>query len=116
VKEREARGCAVQTRFSGSFTNGGLPTRPTQAIPIDPFDIRFLLDVHLERISEGRLPEGWSSELVFGVHSPAEFFGLQGVEVPENRHHPSGRFAFTLWRCAPSETFELSLVPVAQPE
>lgn len=112
--ELEARRWLAQTRFLGSFTDGGMPKVPTKMIPIDGYDIRFFLAVHAEQVLEGSLPVGWGKDLVFGVHSPALFFGLQGIDLAEGAHLPAGNYLFTLWRAPDGEGFELAVEPASR--
>jgi hypothetical protein len=105
---RLERGEVATVKFEGEFAGGGLPTAPAQVIPLDSFDIRFIIEVRVIRVIEGQLPEGWESGLTFGVHSPAILFRLQGVETPEGHHVPEGRFLLTLWQ-APDGQYDLEI-------
>lgn len=82
-------------------------------IPLDSYEIRFLLTVKISRALEGQLPEGWSLPLTFGVPSPAMPFGLQGIETAAGQHIPEEPFLFTLWR-APDGQYDLEVEPGSQ--
>lgn len=109
--ERMARGDTVKVRFEGVFVSGGLPDEATLAIPLSPFDARFILHVKVSRIVEGELPEGWSSELTFAVHSPASLFSMNGIMPPEGQHVPEGQFLLTLWE-SPEGAYDLAIEPM----
>lgn len=99
-------------RFIGEFEASGFPSEPTSAIPVDPFDTSFLLWVRVAQTLEGALPEGFSQRAVFAVHSPSIFFLSQGLDLPEERYHPDGRYQFRLWQSPSGQRFELDVEPV----
>lgn len=100
--------------FEGHFTGGGQPTRPTQIIPLDSEHVWFVLEATVDKVVEGALPEDWSRELVFGVHSPALFFHSQSIRLEEGYYVPSGRFVFELWQSrAPPYVLRLNAIPQA---
>jgi hypothetical protein len=111
--ERRARGEVLVCRFAGEFVASGLPDQipdlPAQAILLDLIEARFLLVVRVHEIQEGELPAGWSDKLAFAIHSPALFFGGQGISLPAGSHHPPGRYVFSLWRLPDSRRFKLDV-------
>lgn len=109
--DRIARGDTVKVRFEGVFVSGGLPDESTLAIPLSLFDAWFILKVKVSRIVEGELPEGWSSELAFAVHSLASLFGMNGIMPPEGLQVPEGQFLLTLWE-TPQGVYDLEIEPV----
>lgn len=95
----EADGWTRLCRFRGRFVSGGLPTEATRAIPLDGYDLRFLLKVRVDELIEGAVPEPWEDEIVFAVHSPSMFFRLRlGLRPGEGKHFPDGELLFGLWR------------------
>ncbi len=97
---REARrlekGETVVARFEGEFVSAGQPPESTAILPLDLLEVWYVVEVRLMKLLEGRLPDGWSTEIRFGVHSPAIFFGMRGLDGGEGRV-PPGTFRFTLW-------------------
>ncbi len=95
----EADGWRRLCRFRGRFVSGGLPTETTQAIPLDGYDLRFLLVVRVDELLAGEVPEPWEEEIVFAVHSPSMFFRLRHrVLLEKGRHVPEGELLFALWK------------------
>lgn len=108
----EADGWRRLCQFRGRFVSGGLPTEATRAIPLDGYDLRFLLKVRVDELLSGELPKPWEDEVVFAVHSPSMFFRLrQGVLIEKGRHVPDGEFRFGLWR--KDGAYHLELAPTA---
>ena len=108
----EADGWAQLCRFRGRFVGGGLPTEPTRAIPVDSYDLRFLLVVRVEELLVGAVPEPWEDEIVFAVHSPSMFFRLRhGLTIAKGRHVPDGELLFSLWRKGSAYRLEIERIP-----
>jgi len=107
----EAAGWRPICRFRGRFVSGGLPSEVTQAIPLDGYDLRFLLKVRVDELLEGEVPEPWEDEIVFAVHSPSMFFRLRlRVPIEKGKRLPSGAFRFGLWK--KDGAYHLDLQPV----
>ncbi len=107
----EADGWRQLCRFRGRFVSGGLPAEATRAIPLDGYDLRFLLKVRVDEVLAGEVPEPWEDEIVFAVHSPSMFFRLRHrLPLEKGRHLPEGAFRFGLWR--KDGAYHLELEPI----
>jgi hypothetical protein len=97
--------------FDGEFVGGGLPSESTKAIPLGGFDLSFLLTARVSEVIKGELPDGWSTEVVFAVHSPAILFGVQGAPLRDGQHVPEGQHRITLWR-GTNGGYDLEVAPI----
>jgi len=112
-KPRHAQGEALLCRFLGRFIKVSLPDAPIQAIPLDLIDANFVVAVQVDAIREGHLPDGWREQIAFVIHSPALFFGGQGIEPPAYGEAPPGKFVFSLWQHPNDRRFALDVEPAS---
>src|SRR4051812_29329714 len=112
-KPRHAQGETLLCRFVGRFIKVSLPDAPMQAIPLDLIAANFVVAVQVDAIREGHLPDGWKEQIAFAIHSPALFFGGQGIESPAYSEAPPGKFVFSLWQLPKDRRFALDVEPAS---